>query len=250
MSVLEVRGSCRIEGKEDPIFGRLPVQPPNGYERFILDSSGLPSAEREEAWSMGIVNGRYYTGFTKDRDVELIERGLKPSEDFEIVLAGFLHMPAAMKKMLALGYKTMFAAHMGKESKEWVTENLTPYRAKGVAEEIVDGMKKTENSGRRALIIGDKHTSEYDVGGMLPTAEVLASNGVKSVGMNLEFFHPDEARNIPANEAMASGFLKGSDELRGYHPGVYDALRKRLMEYDGAGIKVIVRGLETSCLPK
>ena len=240
-----------LSGREDAIFSQLPAHKPTAYEKVLLDASGLPPEEREKAWSDAIVNGKYYSGIQRTRDAELVDAGLNPTEKFEIVILGTRHIPAAMKKLLALGYKTAFTTWIDCNTTEKeVCDNLVPYRAPGVVESIVEGEKKTMQSNKRALVVGDKHTLEYDIDKLLPKAEILISNGVNRAGVNLEFVHPDNAVNIPATEMKAGEFLEGVGPEGGHHLGVYELLRMRLREYERAGIKVTVRGLETSCLPK
>jgi len=260
------RDRPRIIGDvEDPVLGKLPVFRPSMYEKVILGSSGLAEEQKEGVLGLAVKQGKVYKSYPEmpdellvsrglyalklaaRRDVELVDSELKPTEDFEVVFVGFHHTVAACSRMQDLGYKVGFTTKLRKAFADYmVVDDLTPFMVPGLSEKFAGGELRNQDSSKRAVVVGDKHTLEFDVGVMLPDAETLSANSVSSVGVNLEFVHPDDAKEIPLAHCTVSEFIAGVDPKEGQHPGVYKQLRARLREYEKAGISVVVRGLETT----
>ena len=157
----------------------------------------------------------------QERDKALINN-LNPREKFVIVSVGKFHSFSAIAKLQKLGYKTFVYSPYEKTNRMMFFEYIKQ------KENIVEGITKTKDSDKIAIVIADVHTMNYDLK-PLPSIEELKKIGVGEIGVYLEH----------AFDESADKFL--FDKEKHVFP-VYDKIRDYVKSLKG--VNVNIHGLE------
>ncbi|HLD55592.1 MAG TPA: hypothetical protein VJB35_05015 [Candidatus Nanoarchaeia archaeon] len=157
------------------------------------------------------------------RDKKLIEN-LNPVNNYCVISVGALHVLTAVNKLQNLGYYSEIFSPIKSGFLSYAINSSLSF-------ELLNGLEKTKNSIKKALIIADRHTMIYSLLGILKEPKELLNEGISQVDIGLE-------HSFPGNELKF--LFKKSNHC--FH--VYDELRDYALKCLDKNIKLNLIGLE------